>query len=86
MFGGRFGRCVALPTKDILPYRVEPNDTEGFRRALSPPNLTLAEQCSPNNTQLMKYLRGELTSLDIDPVEVLPAVRNKSECEDCAIL
>jgi len=84
MFAGKFGRCVALPNGDILPMRVWANETEDFRKRLSPTNQSLAEQCSSSNTVLLSYLNKEVKFFEDNSSQVLPAVRDKHECEICA--
>jgi len=84
LFAGRLGRCVALPTNDILPRRFAPNDTIPVNLPSSYSNKTLEELCSRNNTQLIQYLNGDKTVSGIDPITFLPAVRDKTECLMCS--
>ena len=84
MFAGKFGRCVALPTGDILPMRVGPNETEDFKESLLPTNQSLSEQCSPGNILLAQYFRGEVRLSEDNLTAILPAVKNKVECVQCA--
>ena len=86
MFAGKFGRCVALARGDILPMRVFANETKDFRKGLPPTNHSLAEQCSPNNTLLLSYLNKSINLSESELSKLLPAVRDKQECEVCAAM
>ena len=86
MFAGKFGRCVALPSGDILPMRVLANETEDFRKKLPPTNQSLVQQCSHTNIMLLRYLNKEFENFEGNLSNLLPAVRNKHECELCATL
>nr|CAB3265895.1 sodium channel protein type 4 subunit alpha B-like [Phallusia mammillata] len=77
LFGGQFGRCVAMPTSDILPRRFsDPADSRFV-------NATLWEQCNPNNTELLRYLSGEIPA-QLATKNILPAVTDKKECLQCS--
>ncbi|XP_076808311.1 sodium channel protein type 3 subunit alpha-like isoform X3 [Clavelina lepadiformis] len=82
LFGGKFGRCVSLPTHDILPYRHNENESLTYSSIDIP--LSLEDQCSANNTLFIMYMKKEVTR-NISGL-VLPAIKDKNQCTRCAQL
>ena len=70
-FGGKFGRCVALKTSEILPaYDPSVGNATSWE-----------ERCDVNNTHFIEYLKG--FPLDQSLLPVLPEIYNKTECNLC---
>lgn len=76
LFGGKFGRCVAVRAKVILPAA----------KNFSQSNIDIMEKCSAENRHFVEYLENpirfkEFNNFDLETI--LPKIYNKNNCLDC---